>query len=144
MASDPLQYKLGVVNDRVPKWSSISCKLRRLLRRIRGPVLPIGDRLIVCAVCGSSVVNPVDWDESDESRWWVLLRCGECAWSREAIITDNQAKQLEKDLELGLCEIARVVNRLDRERMVREADSFITALHRDLIGPADFAPHLPR
>jgi hypothetical protein len=144
LASDPLHSKLRFVNDRVPKRSSISCKLRRLLRQIRGPVLPIGDRLIVCAVCGSSVVNPVDWDESDESRWWVLLRCGECAWSREAIITDNEAKQLERDLELGLCEIARVVDRLDRERMVREANSFITALRRDLIGPADFAPHLPR
>ena len=144
MASVPPQSKLGVVNDRVPKRSSISGKLRRLLRRIRGPVLPIGDRLIVCAVCGSSVVNPVDWHESDRSRWWVLLRCGECAWWREAIITDDEAKQLERDLELGLCEIARVVDRLDRERMVREADSFITALRRDLIGPADFAPHLPR
>ena len=118
-------------------------KLRRLLRRIRGPVLPIGGRLIFCAVCGSAVVNPVDWDESDQARWWVLLRCGECTWSREAIITDNEAKQLERDLEPGLCEIARVVARLDRERMEREAESFITALRRDLISPADFAPHLP-
>jgi hypothetical protein len=119
-------------------------KLKRLLRRIRGPVLPIGDRLIICAVCGSAAVNPVDWHESNESRWWVLLRCGVCAWSREAIITDNEAKQLERDLELGLREIASVVDTLDRERMVREAERFIAALHRDLIGPADFAPHLPR
>jgi hypothetical protein len=87
-------------------------KLKRLLRRIRGPVLPIGDRLIVCAVCGSA--------------------------------TDNEAKQLERDLELCLREIASVVDTLDRERMVREAESFITALRLDLIGPADFAPHLPR
>jgi hypothetical protein len=70
-------------------------KLRRLVRRIRGPVLPIGDRLIVCAVCGSAVVNPVDWHESDES-------------------------------------------------LVREAESFVTALRWDLIGPADFVRHRPR
>ena len=50
-------------------------KLRRLLRRIRGPLLPLGDagrdqrdgRLISCAICGSRTVNPVDWHESDES-----------------------------------------------------------------------------
>ena len=107
-------------------------------------MLPLGRSLIYCAVCGSSVVNPVDWDESDEGRWWVLLRCGECAWSREVIITDDEAQQLERDLEPGFREIARVMARLDRERMARDAESFITALHQDLIGPADFAAHLPR
>ena len=119
-------------------------KLRRLLRRIRGPVLPIGDRMIDCAVCGASVVNPVDWHGSEATHWWVLLRCGGCAWSREAIITDDEAKQLERDLEAGLHVIARALDRLDRERMVHEAECFITALRRDLIGPADFAPRLPR
>jgi hypothetical protein len=52
------------------------------------------------------VVNPVDCHESDETRWWVRLRCGECAWSREAIITNAEAKQLERELEPGLREIA--------------------------------------
>jgi hypothetical protein len=122
----------------------MSRRLRRLLLRIRGPVLPLGSSLISCAICGSSVVNPVDWHESDKTRWWVLLRCGACAWSREAIITEDEAQQLERDLEPGLREIASVVARLDRERMVRDAESFITALRRDLIGPADFAAHLPR
>ena len=99
---------------------------------------------VVCAVCGSSVVNPVDWDENGALHWWVRLRCGECAWSREVIITDDEANQLDRDLELGLRDIAGVVERLDRERMVREADSFITALRHDLIGPSDFAHRLPR
>jgi hypothetical protein len=107
-------------------------------------VLPIEDRLIVCAVCGASVVNPVDWAETDETHWWVRLRCGACAWAREAIITDVEAKHFERDLDRGLGEIARVADRLDRERMVREAESFITALRRDLIDPADFERHLPR
>ena len=127
-------------------------KLKRLLRRIRGPLLPLGGagghrargRLIGCAICGSSVVNPVDWHESDESRWWVLLRCGECAWSREAIITDAEAKQLERDLEPGLREIAKAAAKLDRERMLWEAEVFVAALRRDLIGPADFTRDLPR
>jgi hypothetical protein len=138
---DPSSF---TVNDRVPKQRSMSRKLSRLLRRVRGPVLPLGDRLIVCAVCGSSVVNPVDWDENGALHWWVRLRCGECAWSREVIITDDEANQLDRDLELGLRDIAGVVERLDRERMVREADSFITALRHDLIGPSDVAHRLPR
>jgi hypothetical protein len=144
LASDPLQPKLGDVNDHVPEPSSIGSRISRLLRRIRGPVLPIGDRMIDCAVCGASVVNPVDWHGSDATHWWVLLRCGACAWSREAIITDEEATRLERDLEPGLQAIADALDRLDRERMLRESECFITALRRDLIGPADFAPRLPR
>jgi hypothetical protein len=97
--------------------------LKRLLLHIRGPVLPIGDagrnrahdRLICCAICGSSVVNPVDWHEIDETWLWVRLRCGECAWSREAFITDAEAEQLERDLEPGLHEIAQAAAKLDPE-----------------------------
>jgi hypothetical protein len=130
----------------------MSGRLKRLLLRIRGPILPLGDagrnrahdRLVCCAICGSSVVNPVDWHESDETRWWVRLRCGECAWSREAVITDAEAKQLERDLEPGLREIAKAAAKLDRERMLRETDVFVAALRRDLIGPADFGRDLPR
>ena len=95
-------------------------KLSRLLRRIRGPVLPVGDRLIVCALCGGSVVNPVNWEETDTSRWWVLLRCGACGWSREVIIGDDEAKQLERDLEPGLRQIATVLDTLERDRTERE------------------------
>ena len=130
----------------------MSGTLKRLLRCIRGPLLPLGDasrsrrcgRLICCAICGSSVVNPVDWHEHDESRWWVVLRCGECAWSREAIITDAEAKQLERDLDPGIREIAKAAERLDRERMMWETDVFLAALRRDLIGPGDFARGHPR
>src|SRR5688572_6745619 len=129
----------------------MSGKLRRLLHRIRGPLLPLGDartragaRLIACAACGNCVVNPVNWHESDASRWRVWLRCGECAWSREAIITEAEAKQLERDLEPGLREIATTAAKLDHERMEWEVEVFLAALRRDLIEPADFARDLRR
>ena len=96
------------------------------------------------AIAARRVVNPVDWHESDESHWWVRLRCGACGWSREVIITDDEAKRLERDLAPGLREIETTVAGLDRERMLQEAEIFIAALDRDLIGPADFARRLPR
>jgi hypothetical protein len=40
----------------------------------------------------------------DASSWWVVLRCGECARSREAIVTGADAKRFERDLEPGLRE----------------------------------------
>ena len=122
-------------------------KLKRLLLSIRGPLLPIAGtnaRLTVCRECGSHVVNPVAWHENDESHWWVRLRCGACDWSREIIITTADAEQFERDLATGLGEIAKTADRLDRERMIGEAELFIAALRRDLIAPADFTRRLPR
>jgi len=89
-------------------------------------------------------VNPVDWYEADKSSWWVRLRCGACAWTREDVFSDDDVKRLERDLAPGLDAMAKAVARLDRERMEREADVFIAALARDLIGPADFARRLRR
>jgi hypothetical protein len=71
-------------------------------------------------------------------------RCGECAWSREAIITDAAANRFERDLAPGLPDIARTIARLDRERMLWEAEVFIAALGDDLIAPADFSSDQPR
>ena len=129
----------------------MSGRLKRFLLRIRGPMLPLGSkrygtdrRLIMCAACGSRVVNPVAWHESGQTQWWVRLRCGECAWTREVTITDDEAKQLERDLNHGLLAIESTVARLDRERMLSEMELFVTALARDLIGPMDFKRDLPR
>jgi hypothetical protein len=91
-------------------------------------------------VCGSTVVNPITWRAIDRTRWSVWLRCGACAWAREAIISEAEARQLEQDLAPALREMAMTAARLDRERMTWEADAIATALERDLIGPADFAP----
>jgi hypothetical protein len=117
-------------------------RLRRLLIRIRGPLLPIdrpGERLTRCRVCGSGVVNPTDWHEQDETTWWVLLRCGACLHSREVMLTDEQARRFDRDLRPGLRAIERIVDELDRERMRREIEIFAAALDRDLVCASDFA-----
>jgi hypothetical protein len=131
--------------------TAVSGRLKRLLLRIRGPILPLGSerhgddrRLIACAACGSRVVNPVAWHENGETQWWVRLRCGESAWTREVTITDDEAKQFDRDLDPGLLAIQSTVARLDRERMLSEMERFATALERDLIGPMDFKRDPPR
>ena len=110
--------------------------VRRLLRNRRDPA-----RLIVCGECRARLVNPVDWHESGDSAWWVRLRCGACGFTRVGVISNADAQQLERDLSPGMRQIKQAVLRLDRARMLREADAFITALERDLIDPADFARH---
>jgi hypothetical protein len=121
---------------------------RRLLLRLRGPLLrfdmPGDDRLIVCHDCGARLMNPMAWHESGEAAWWIRLRCGACGNVRTSVFSNELANRLERDLAPGLREIERAVARLDQERMRREADAFITALARDLIGPGDFSRRAAR
>jgi hypothetical protein len=96
--------------------------------------------LTLCRACGCDLVNPMDWYEQDEWTWYVLLRCGECLHSREVILTDEQAKQFDRELLPGIRAIERVVDELDRERMRREVEIFAVALARDLVTASDFTP----
>lgn len=95
-------------------------------------------RLGVCTSCDSDYVYPVEWSESGDEHWWMLLRCGECRAEREVTVANAIARRFGDDLDAAEREIKRAVARLDTERMAREVEVFAAALERDLIDPADF------
>jgi uncharacterized Zn finger protein len=111
--------------------------IARILRRVAARQGMSG-RLIYCPSCGSAYVNPVEWRERDELRWWMRLRCGECGFVREVVVSNEEAAFYESDLDHGVAKIASAVARLDRERMIAESDALTAALERDLIDPGDF------
>lgn len=80
------------------------------LRRLSHPSV----RLVDCQCCGSAFVNPVEWEEMDETGWWIRLRCGECGIVREVEVSDEQAARFEQDLDRGVSVIAAAVGRLER------------------------------
>jgi hypothetical protein len=115
-----------------------AAKLRVALRRILGPTHGAHDGLAVCQTCGSDFVNPVSWHEQGQADWWIRLRCGGCGFVREVEASNDEAERYDAELDRGMAKIASALARLDRARMVADADTLKTALERDLIGPADF------
>jgi hypothetical protein len=95
-------------------------------------------RLEVCTSCHSGYVHPVEWSESGDEHWWMLLRCGECRAEREVTVANAIAQRFGDSLDTAESEILRTVARLDAERMASEVEVFAAALERDLIEPADF------
>jgi hypothetical protein len=81
------------------------------------------------------------WEPSDEQHWSIVMRCGECGSWYEITIADERARQLDRELDRDQRAIRQVLDAMDRERMAAEVEGFVTALGRDLIDPADFAPH---
>jgi hypothetical protein len=58
-------------------------------------------------------VYPVEWRESGDECWWMLLRCGECGAEREVTVANHVAQRFEDDLDQAEREIKRAVATAD-------------------------------
>jgi hypothetical protein len=96
-------------------------------------------RLEGCPMCGRDFVNPVDWEPVGSEYWRILLRCGECETWREVTVTNAVARRYDVELNRRAAVLAASWERLDRERMIGEAEAMTTALRLSLIDAADFA-----
>jgi hypothetical protein len=92
-----------------------------------------------CSACGADFVHPVEWSPNDGGTWWMLLRCGACGTSREETVPDAEAERYDRELDLAEHRMRRAADRLSKERLEHQADTFATALELDLIGVEDFA-----
>ena len=92
-----------------------------------------------CSECGADFVHPVEWSPNDGGTWWMLLRCGACGTSREEIVPDEEAERYDRELDMAEYRMRRAADRLSKELLEEQAESFATALQLDLIGAEDFA-----
>ena len=58
---------------------------------------PPGTGLQVCPVCRSDYVVPVWWEELEDNRLRLLLRCGECDTHHDLVVAGDVADRDEKD-----------------------------------------------
>jgi hypothetical protein len=107
-----------------------------LRRRRRQP--PPGSGLQVCPVCRSGYVVPLWWEEVEDERLRLLLRCGDCETCRDIVVAGDVADRFEREYVRELDAMAERLERLDRARMAAEASAFCAALACDLIEADDF------
>jgi hypothetical protein len=95
--------------------------------------------LHVCPDCGSGLVQPTRWEQGgNRSTWRVWRRCPECEWVGDGISDESAIDAYDEQLDLGALELADELRALEHANMSDMAESFVIALRRDLIGPADF------
>jgi hypothetical protein len=103
----------------------------------RSPAEPHQD-LHVCVECSSELVYPVQWEESGEENWSVLLHCPNCDIYREGVFTQETVEGFDEELDRGADALARDYKRLMRANMAEEIERFVGALASDAILPEDF------
>ena len=94
--------------------------------------------LHICPACNSDLVQPVDWSEAPDDCWNLLLACPNCDWFTEGLYTADQVRDLEDQLDEGLADMLRDLQRLAQANMADQIDRFVTALYADQILPEDF------
>jgi hypothetical protein len=100
------------------------------------PEAPRG--LHVCPDCDSQLVQPVAWSEASEGSWDLLLECPNCRWSTAGVFGETEVHALEEQLDQGLADMIRDLQRLTQANMADHVERFTAALAADLILPEDF------
>jgi uncharacterized Zn finger protein len=96
-------------------------------------------QLEICGMCGRDFVTPVEWEPRGPDWWRILLRCGECGTWRDVTVTNAVAQRYDVVLNLRAVGMAATLDRMDRERMLGQAEAMTIALELGLIDAADFA-----
>ena len=91
-----------------------------------------------CRSCGSDLVHPIDWEEVAADSWRLELRCPNCEWVGGAVYERSVVEEFDEELERGMETIVRDLRHLTHANMEEQIESFIHALHDDLIVPFDF------
>jgi hypothetical protein len=94
--------------------------------------------LHICGDCCCDLVQPVAWSEAADERWELTLECPNCGWLSEGVFDREQVDRLEENLDEGLADMLRDLQRLTQANMADEIDRFTAALHADYILPEDF------
>jgi hypothetical protein len=83
-------------------------------------------------------VYPVTWTESGPADWWLLLRCGGCGTWRDVVASNHAVAAFDRMLDEARDVIGAAAERLEREWLSAQADTFGAALRLDLLGADDF------
>jgi hypothetical protein len=101
---------------------------------VRGPL----DDLHVCPECDRDLVYPVEWEESSETHWEVLLRCPNCEWTEVGTFDQPTVDRFDEQLDEGTEILLRDLRQLERANMEDEIERFTRAIDAGAILPEDF------
>ena len=95
-------------------------------------------RLELCGGCGGERVHPTEWNEVEEMRWQLALRCPDCEWRHTDTYDAHEVERFDDVLNDATDRLIEELDRVTRENMNEAVDRFRSALESDGIMPFDF------
>jgi hypothetical protein len=97
-----------------------------------------GRQIELCIECGGDRVHPTDWNEVEELRWQLALRCPDCEWRTVETYDAAEVERYDDVLNDATDRLIEELDRVTRENMTDAVDRFRSALESDGIMPFDF------
>jgi hypothetical protein len=94
--------------------------------------------LHICPVCSRDLVYPVEWEETSNTHWEVLLRCPNCEWSDVGVFDQETVDAFDAELDRAGEQLSHDLKRLEQANMEEQIERFSRALASDAIWPMDF------
>ena len=92
----------------------------------------------VCPSCRSELVYPVAWEEADQTRWEVSLRCPNCEWTTTDIFEEEAIQRFDETLDRGTEALVADLRQLSRANFEEDVERFVSALMAGHLLPEDF------
>jgi Zn finger protein HypA/HybF involved in hydrogenase expression len=92
----------------------------------------------LCTKCGSDRVHPTDWNEVEELRWQLALRCPDCEYRNVETYDAAEVERYDDVLNDATDRLIEELDRVTRENMSDTIDRLRSALENDGIMPFDF------
>jgi hypothetical protein len=90
-----------------------------------------------CPLCRAEAVGTLECEVMDALEVRVRQQCGQCGVWRQIVTPVRLATRHERTLQADRSEIRRRAERLERDRLLLEADAFVTTLRDEVIGAED-------
>jgi hypothetical protein len=94
--------------------------------------------LHICPDCASDLVYPVAWEEADNTRWEVSLRCPNCEWGVTGVFEEDTIQRFDDMLDRGTEALVGDLRQLTRANMEEDVERFVTAITAGHVLPEDF------
>jgi hypothetical protein len=94
--------------------------------------------LHICPVCSRDLVYPMEWEETSNTHWEVLLRCPNCEWTDVGVFDQETVDAFDLELDRGMEDLSQDLRRLVQANMAEDIERFRQALASDAIWPMDF------
>ena len=95
-------------------------------------------RIELCPRCSGDRVHPTDWNEVEELRWELALRCPDCEWRHTDTFEQPEVERYDDVLNDATDRLIEELDRVTRENMQEAIHRFRAALENDGILPFDF------
>ena len=94
--------------------------------------------LHICPECACDLVYPVAWEEADQVRWEVSLRCPNCEWTHTDIFEEEAIQRFDDTLDRGTEALVTDLRQLTRANMEEDVERFVSAISAGHVLPEDF------